>query len=400
MAFLGIMLVAFNVRTAVSAISPIVDPLTAELPLSALELGVIGTIPALAFAFSALFGAAIARHIGIERLLALAILAMIVGHVLRATSTSYATLLLGTVIALAGAGVGNVLLPPLVKRYFPDRIGLVTALYVSLVSVSAAVPSAIAAPVTDAAGWRFSLGLWAVVAVICLLPWLVILLRHRREAARMRADGEAAPIEEADQGLIWRVWRSRVAWAVALTFSLSSSVAYSSFAWLPLLVSDIAGVGQVEAGIMLGVFALMGVPSALIIPILAARMRNVGLLVYTGIGFLLVGYAGLLLAPVPLVWLWVLLIGCGPLLFPLALVLINLRSRTHQGAVALSGFVQGVGYLLAAAGPFVFGLLHELTGGWMWPMLFMIVLALGTAVAGLALRHPSFVEDELAAPRR
>src|SRR5690606_19101873 len=148
--------------------------------MGSIELGIIGTVPPIAFAASALFGAAIARRFGVERLLAVAIIAMVLGHVFRAVAPSFWVLLLGTIVALAGAGVGNVLLPPLVKRYFPDRIGLVTAVYVGIVSVSAAVPSSIAAPVTDAAGWRTSLAVWAVSALVCLLPWLVILLRHRR----------------------------------------------------------------------------------------------------------------------------------------------------------------------------------------------------------------------------
>src|SRR5690606_20794299 len=150
-----------------------------------------------------------------------------------AVAPSFWVLLLGTIVALAGAGVGNVLLPPLVKRYFPDRIGLVTAVYVGIVSVSAAVPSSIAAPVADAAGWRTSLAVWAVSALVCLLPWLVILLRQRRaSAAQSDAPAPSAPRIPAG------IWRSRVAWAVALTFSLSSAHVYSAFAWLPLLLVE------------------------------------------------------------------------------------------------------------------------------------------------------------------
>src|SRR5690606_20652324 len=102
----------------------------------------------------------------------------------------FTVLLSGTVVALAGAGIGNVLLPPLVKRYFPDRIGLVTAVYVAIVSLSAAVPSAVAAPVTDASSWRVSLAIWAVAAFVCLPPWVVVLVRqHRARAAESSAAG-------------------------------------------------------------------------------------------------------------------------------------------------------------------------------------------------------------------
>ena len=387
-ALLGILLVAFNVRTAVSALSPIVEDVAADVGLSSIQLGIIGTIPPIAFALSALFGASIARRVGVERLLAFAIVAMVLGHVLRASAGSFALLLLGTVIALAGAGIGNVLLPPLVKRYFSDRLGLVTAIYVSLVSVSAAVPSAMAAPVTAAFDWRVSLGIWAIVAAVCLPPWIVILLRHRRAAL----DGD---VRAAQPARLHGIWRSRVAWSIALIFSVTSGHVYAAFAWLPQLLIDTAGVSAFEAGTMLGVYALMGVPTALAVPALAVRMRNVGLLVHLGVTCFVLGYLGLLLAPSAAPWLWIVLVGLGPLVFPLSLTLINLRTRTQQGSVALSGFSQGIGYGVAALGPFIFALLHEASGGWTVPLLYLLVTALVASIAGVALRKPVFVEDEL-----
>jgi CP family cyanate transporter-like MFS transporter len=394
-ALLGILLVAFNVRTAVAAIAPIASDIARDVTLESIELGIIGTIPPIAFAASALFGAAIARRVGIERLLFISIIAMVAGHVLRASSPSFWVLLLGTVVALAGAGIGNVLLPPLVKRYFPDRIGLVTAIYVGIVSVSAAVPSSLAAPVTDATGWRFSLAVWAAASVVCLVPWAVILLRHRRALA---ADGASAPI--AAPRIPPGIWRSKVAWAVALTFALSSAQVYAAFAWLPLLLIETAGVSRAEAGTMLGVFALIGVPAALVIPGLATRLRNVSTLLYAGILFFVLGYAGLLIAPTAAPWLWVVLAGSGAITFPLALTLINLRTRTQEGSVALSGFAQGVGYSVAALGPFLFALLHDLSGGWDLPLYYLIAAALATTVVGWQLRHPVMLEDDLDAMRR
>jgi len=394
LAFVGIMMVAFNVRTAVAAISPIVGDIIRDVPLDSIQLGIIGTIPPVAFSFAALFGAAIARRVGIERLLVIAIVTMIVGHLLRAAGSSFVPLLGGTLLALVGAGIGNVLLPPLVKRYFPDRIGLVTAIYVSMVSVSAAVPSVLAAPVTDAAGWRVSLGIWAIVALVCLLPWVAMLVRHRRETVRAAADPDmvAAP---AEVRLPSGIWRSKVAWALALTFALSSGHAYTAFAWLPQMLVDIAGVSGPEAGVMLGAYSLMGVPAALIVPVLAVRMRHVGQLVYVGIFCFVAGYAGMLLAPAAAPWLWVLLAGFGPLLFPVVLTLVNLRSRTQQGSVALSGFAQGIGYAVGALGPLTVAILHDISGGWTLPLWYLIGSALVTLVAGYALRRHVFIEDEL-----
>ncbi|TXK54743.1 MFS transporter [Salinibacterium sp. dk5596] len=391
-ALIGILLVAFNVRTAVSAIAPVAVDIAKDVTLGSIQLGIIGTVPPIAFAASALFGAAIARRFGVEQLLAVAIIAMVLGHVFRAVAPSFLVLLVGTIVALAGAGIGNVLLPPLVKRYFPDRIGLVTAVYVGIVSVSAAVPSSIAAPVTDAAGWRTSLAVWGISALVCLLPWLVILLRHRRASAAQR-DAPVPPAPRIPAG----IWRSRVAWAVALTFSLSSAHVYSAFAWLPLLLVEKAGVGEAEAGAMLGLYALIGLPAALVIPPLASRLRNVGVLLYCGIVLFLIGYSGLIFAPSASPWLWVVLAGAGTITFPLALTLVNLRTRTQAGSVALSGFAQGVGYAVAALGPFLFALLHDVSGGWDLPLYYLMATALLTAVVGRQLGRPTMLEDELEA---
>jgi CP family cyanate transporter-like MFS transporter len=167
------------------------------------------------------------------------------------------------------------------------------------------------------------------------------------------------------------------------------------FAWLPQLLMQTAGVTAAQAGLLLSLYAAMGTPCALIIPILTARMRNVGILVYVGAVCFVLGYLGLILAPATLTWLWVALAGLGPLLFPLVLVLINLRTRTHDGSVALSGFAQSVGYTIGALGPLVVALLHEVTGGWTWPLIFLIVTALVVAIAGAVISRPHMLEDEL-----
>ncbi|EPR76172.1 MFS transporter [Leifsonia rubra CMS 76R] len=180
-ALLGILLVALNLRTAVSAISPIAREIALDIPLDNVALGLLGMIPPMAFAVSAIVSASIARKLGLERTLIVAIGLMVVGHLLRAAATGYAMLLIGSVLALVGMGIGNVLLPPLVKRYFPDRIGMVTGLYATLASLSAAVPALLAVPVANATDWRVSLGIWSVLAFASLIPWLALLVQRSQE---------------------------------------------------------------------------------------------------------------------------------------------------------------------------------------------------------------------------
>lgn len=390
MALVGIVLVALNLRTAVAAISPIVSDIAIDIPLDEVGLGLLGMIPPMAFALSGVFGAAIARKLGLERFLLVAIILMIIGHLLRAGAASYLVLLVGSALSLFGMGVGNVLLPPLVKRYFPDRIGTLSAIYMTMISIGGALPALVAVPVTDSASWQASLGIWAVLATVSLLPWIAVLTQRRQE--RIAGGENVLPSHEFSG----RIWHSRVAWIIAGLFAISSFNAYAMLAWLPEILVETAGRTPVEAGALLALYALMGFPTALVIPVLATRMTNVGVLVHIGVVLFVVGYLGLALAPGFAPWLWVMMIGSGPLLFPACLVLINLRSCTTQGSVALSGFVQGLGYGLAAFGPLLVGVLHQWTGGWLIAYLLLIGSALMASIAGVLLRKPVFVEDEVA----
>lgn len=386
LAFVGILLVAANLRTAVAALSPIIGRVSAEIPLSAVVIGLLGALPPICFAVFGIFTPMLVRRSRLEVVVVGSLVAIVLGHLLRGSASSVGVLVVGSILAFAGIGVGNVLLPPLVKKYFPDRIGLLTALYVTTMSVSTFVPPLVAVPVADSAGWRLSLAMWAVIGVLAVIPWANALLR---DSTRDQGDG----VEEARADVVRSLWRSPLAWALAVIFGLSSLNAYAMFAWLPVLLEDLAGVSDQAAGALLAVFAFMGFPAGLLIPLIASRMKNVAVLVYLAVAFFVAGYLGLLLAPTALPGLWVALAGLGPILFPLALVLINLRTRTHASAIALSGFVQSMGYFFGAAGPLAFGILYAVTGGWTAPLVLMIVLALGGIGAGAVVARGRTLED-------
>jgi CP family cyanate transporter-like MFS transporter len=421
LALLGVLLVALSLRTPVAAMSPILDRIGADIPLDAFALGLIGAAPPLAFAASGLMAPTIARRIGLEQALLASLVAMALGHLARALAPEPVTLTLGTVLALLGVGVGNVLLPPVVRRYFPDRVGLVTSLYATLLSISTAIPALVAVPVADAAGWRMSLAMWLLVSLVAAVPWVAVLLERRptasepvppaAEAERTGpielgaielGDAQAAGTEAAiahrppSSRLGVRMLRSPTAWAIGVIFGSSSLGAYASFAWLPQLLVDHAGASEAQAGALLALYAFMGFPAGLIVPVVAARFpRGAAAMAMLGAVFFVIGYLGLLLAPASASVLWVASAGLGPLLFPLALVLINLRSSTPQSTVALSGFVQTVGYILGAVGPFVVGLLHDATGGWTVPLVFLLAVVVLILPATAILSRGRMVDAEL-----
>jgi MFS transporter, CP family, cyanate transporter len=398
LALVGILLVALNLRTAVTAISPIAAQISSDIPLDNLGLSVIGTLPPIAFALAGIFGASIAEKLGLERFLIIAAVAMVAGHLLRALAGDFSLLFLGSVLAFTGMGVGNVLLPPLVKKYFPDRIGVVTAAYVTILTLGATSPAVLAAPVAHAVGWRVSVGVWALVAFLGLLPWIGIVLQNRRTSAALAlaADLEGgAPLIVPPSHMVHGIWHSRTAWVVAIVFSVTSFNAYSMFAWMPEILITTAGQTPVQAGALLGYYSALGIPFALLAPVLAARMKNIGLIIELGAAFLVAGNLGLMLAPAAAPLLWVTLVGCGQVIFPVCLVLINLRARTQVGSVTLSGFSQGVSYAIAAAGPLMIGLLFDWTGSWAGGFALLLASAVVVAVGGHLLRKPRFVEDDL-----
>ena len=392
LAFVGIVLVALTMRTAVGAMSPILEHITSEVPLDHLVLSVIGAAPPLVFGLSGLVAPIASRRLGLEGALLAATVLGGLGHLIRALAPDATVLLVGTVLALLGAGTSNVLLPPIVKRYFPGRIGVVTALYVTVMSLGATVPPVVAVPVADVAGWRFSLGMWALLAVIAAIPWVWQLLFRGRHVENL--DTEARGIEAANAGIGRRLFRSPIAWSMTLLFGVTSMEVYAMFAWLPSMAAEISGVEPAQAGVLLGIFALGGIPCALAIPVLVARLRSPSPLIVAGMVLFIAGLGGFLLAPRAAPLLWTIFIALGPLVFPLVLTLINVKSRTQVGAVALSGFVQGIGYAIGALGPLVVGILRDASGGWTVPLWFMLAILVFWIPSVFVLRTPRYVEDE------
>lgn len=394
----GIVLSAFNLRTAVTSLTPLLDELGRSFGFGTTMTGVFGMMPTAAFALFGVLTPGIAHRIGLERTALLSMLLAAAGLLLRSAAGGTAGLLVGSAIALAGMGIGNIVLPPLVKRYFAGNVGTVSTLYITVLQLGTILPALFAVPLAAAANWQVSLGSWALFAIVATLPWAALLVIERRHASPLAQvhdsavtlDDEAPElIEPAASG---RIWRSPVAWGMALMFGMTSLITYSMFTWLPKLLVE-AGGSAALGGAMVALFSTLGLISALTMPALAVRMRNPFLIVLGCFAFYALAFAGLLLAPMKWPVLWVALLGMGPSTFPLALTLINLRTRTPGGSAALSGFTQGVGYSLSCLGPLLFGLLHEYSRGWGLPFAFLGLCALVLLFGGYLASKPRMLED-------
>lgn len=400
----GIMLTAMTLRVAVTVVPPVISFINEDLPINATTVGVLGMLPTAAFAVFGFLTPYVVRWASPEKLVIVSLAVGVAGQVARVFAPNTAMFLVFSVVAYAGLGAGNVLLPPLVKKYFPTKVGLMTALYVTILNLGTALPAQFAVPVAVAAGWQISLVSWAGLSVVAMIPWLIMLITPKSatqvsNVAQVPASGSNVQISSSTPAvhkpLKMNLWKSPTAWGLTLMFGCTSLNTYSIFAWLPQILHG-AGLDTAFAGSMLALFAFWGLPLSLLVPVIAVKMRNPFPMVIFTLACFVAGYIGLLLSPTNGTVLWVSLIGLGPGTFPLALVMINHRTRTQQGAGALSGFSQGIGYAIACAGPLFFGLLHEWTGSWTAPFVFLFCTLVFLGIGAAIVCRPRMLEDDFA----
>ena len=369
----GIVLVAANLRPAITVVGPIVEQIRLDTGLAAATAGLLTTLPVLAFGFGAWVAAMLARRFGIEKALFASVVVLAAGIGVRAIAGT-TPLFVGTLVLGTGIAVANVLLPALVKRDFPGHLGVMTALYSGLLGGMGAVGSGVAVPLADgtALGWRGALAIWALPALVAAVVWIPQLTGKgtRGEVA----DPVAAPGD---------TWRSRLGWEVTLFFGVQAFGFYVTIAWLPtILIED--GLGEGRAGLMLFVLQVGALISMLTFPQAADRATDQRRLVLLMSSLSLVGITGLIVAGSTAVGVWVVLLGLAQGAgLALALMFFVLRTHDSHQASELSGMAQGVGYTIAATGPVLAGLMHDATGGWTIVLVLLLVMAAIQLVMGL-----------------
>lgn len=357
-----ILLVAFNLRGALIALAPVMEQVRNDTGLSTSAAGLLLTLPVLCFAAFSPVAPGLARRWGIECVLT-AVMALLAVGVLTRLAGGDLALFAGTIAAGGAIGVANVLLPALVKRDFPGRIGRMTGAYVGVMGAGATLAAGTTVLVQQLTGldWRGTLALWAIPAVAAAIACLP------RSSSR-RDGSEVALVPAAVRGL----YREPLAWQVTLFMGLQSLIFYSSVAWLPTLFIE-HGVPEDQAGLLLGVMTLVGLPASLAAPLLAGRRATQVDLMLLMSAFTGTGLLGVVLAPVSAPWLWMVLLGVGQgAAIGIALALLSLRAADSAHAAQLSSMAQSIGYLIAAFGPFLLGAVHQLTGS--WPLAFVITL--------------------------
>ncbi len=373
---LSIILLAINLRTVLASFPPLVPAVRADLGLSATAAGLITTLPVLCMGAFAPVAPRLARRFSIERLLVALALGTAAGATLRGVGTTVA-LAGGALMAGVSIAAAQALLPVLVRTRYAAQSGALTGTFSMAFTLGATLAAGSAVPLANALGdWESSLAVWAVPAVLAALVWAAVPGRTVIDRAPRAA-----------------LWRRPLAWAVALFFGIQSMAFYATLSWLPSILED-AGRSPETAGALLAFSSLVQLPTALLAPMLAARLgHQVGILVSTT-GIAAAGLTGLLAAPAAAL-LWVAMIGVGQgAALGLGMMLPLLRGGAAHVAAGLTAMTLTVGYLVAASGPWVLGAVHDLAGGWTVPLAVLLGITLLELVPGIAAARPRTIAED------
>ena len=381
---IGLVALSFNLRPAASSVGPVVGALNDDLGMSPTTAGVLTTLPVLCFALFGALAPWCARVIGAHRVMLIALGLSTLGLWGRSVADNSVVFILATIPPLAGMATANVLLPSLIKRHFPTRIGLLTAIYTTMLAIGMTMASALTVPIGEASGsWRYGIAIWGLTAFVAALPWIGLIGHDVHPDA-----GQRRSVGFSD------VSHTRLGWMMAGYFGFQSLHAYAIFGWMPEIFGD-AGYSASNAGLLLALTTSVSIPVSFVLPGLAVRRDNQTPIVVSLAICYVIGYTGLLLWPSEGAIAWCLLIGLGTGAFPLVLTLIGLRSATPDGTAGLSSFTQSVGYLIAGIGPFMMGALYDVSGSWTLPLLMLIGFVIPLLWTGLQVAKPQLVEDQL-----
>ncbi|GGM90116.1 CynX/NimT family MFS transporter [Streptomyces fuscichromogenes] len=395
---LGIVLSAVNLRPAITSLGALLEEVRDGLGMSGSVAGLLTSVPPLCFAVFGFTAPRLARRFGPVAVVCAGMVAITAGLLIRPYAGSTAGFLAASALALMGIALSNVLMPVIVKRWFPDRVGSMTGVYSMALAAGTAVAAAVTVPTTDAlgGGWQAGLAVWAGLAAVAVLPWVPLLRDRGTAPAPAPAPETEARARAERRPPALRITRSRTAWALAVFFGLQATAAYITMGWMAQIFRD-AGVSASTAGLLLALTMVMGVPLAFVIPRVATRLPHQGPIVIALGVCGLAGYAGLYLAPAGGAWAWAVLLGVSNCAFPLALTMVGMRARTGAGVVQLSAFAQSAGYLISIPGPLLVGVLYQHSGGWGLPIALMVGLMIPQMAVGVLAGRDRTVEDEAAA---
>lgn len=368
---LAVVLVALTLRGPVSSVGPLLGDLRSSTGLPSVAAALLTSLPLVCFGLVSPVAPLVAHRLGLHRGVLAGAVLVAAGLAVRAGGVP--GLLVGTVLVGCGIAAGNVLLPAVVKADFGARAAAMTGVVTASMALSATLGAGLAQPLRGLLGGPVpSLVAWTLPGAVAVVGWLAF------------APGRGAVPAPAHREAVLPLLRQPLARAVTAFFGLQSLTFYTALAWLPQVLVDDAHLSAAGAGGLLAVMAVLGIPVSLVVPRLAARRPGQGGWVVAASVPTLAALVGLLAAPAAAPVLWAVLLGIGTgASFPLALTLVVLRSRDSAQTAGLSAAAQGAGYLLAACGPVLAGLLHDVEHGWTAALAVLAALVVAQVAVGL-----------------
>ena len=380
---MGILLTAINMRTTTIALPPFMPTIRDDTGLSATATGLLTTLPVLCWATLSLSAPRVARRIGFDWAMILTMILVAAGSILRLLPAIW-PIFAGTLVIGVALSLGNVIVPASVKRDFPHKPGPMMSLYGLGMTIGGTLAAAVMMPIHLRTGlsWRATLGLLAIpaiIAAVALLPRLGMPSVRAANAALRRAEhaGTAATRPH--------LWGDLLAWQISLFFGLQSTIFYGLGTWTPTILTE-RGMSESTAGLMWAFSQIGSIPASFLVPLLIQRgvpIRRIMAGICVCFSIMIAGMLVLTGAPtVPVAVLMVLFGVAGSSSMACTLMLSVLRSPNTEYAAAMSGMSQAVGYAVAASSPFLFGMLHDLSGSWTLPIVVTLVTVAPIAWAG------------------
>ena len=371
----GIILIAFNLRPAITSVGPLMSTIRDDIGLSNWSVGLLTSLPLIAFAIMSPIAAKLGNRFTNERVMLWGLFFLLIGISVRSISMMI-LLFAGTLLVGIGIAICNVLLPGVIKDKFPLKVGLMTSVYSTAMNIFAATASGVSVPLASGLGlgWQLALFVWITPAILGIVVWVLVINKNKSTAK------ETPFLTNHNKNL----WRSALAWQIALYMGLQSFLFYVTVSWLPEILHS-TGMSMESAGWMLSFTQFIGLPASFIVPMLAGKFASQRLIVIALGVCSVLGFSGLLLGTSPIMlFISITLIGLALSgTFALALTFLGLRARDAKQAAALSGMAQALGYILAAVGPMFIGFLYDVTHAWTVPLITVIIIAILVVLFGL-----------------
>ncbi|MES5810840.1 CynX/NimT family MFS transporter [Mammaliicoccus sciuri] len=385
---IAIVFIASTLRAPLTSVGPVVDEIKDVMQINNSLAGFLTTIPLIIFAVVSPLVSKVTKRLTMSNTIVLSTILVIIALYIRVAG-GFNLFIIGTVLLGIAIAFGNVVLPSYVKWYFPLQIGLATGIYSGTMNFTAGLGGGLSFPMSQSPlGFRLSLAFWIVLGIIALILWIP------KASKGAKLERQVKLSEAQNQHTKLNITKSKLAWLVALTMGFQSMVFYTVVAWVPSILVD-RGLDPSTAGYLLMLNQFSQVPMTFTFPIIASKLKDQRILVVIITILFLVGFGLFFTQSLVLLVIGIIIAGLGMgACFSLCMTFFSIRARTSDGSIALSGFGQSIGYLIAAIGPFFIGYLHDATDSWISGIIALIVMSILFFIVGYPASKNRVVEDE------